>query len=99
MKFLKELCFRLGFRYSQYLLIEKAVLNHEISFNMNYPRTDRKMISGNLLGTMFTGHPFTTLGNTLRMIYYTKYIFSKCNISEKTYLHWHAGDDVVGYGT
>jgi hypothetical protein len=40
-----------------------------------------KYFGAKIRGTTFTGHPTrTTLGNTLRMMFYTKYIASKNNI-------------------
>lgn len=42
---------------------------------MYYPGTKRKMMDTVIKGTTFTGHPIrTTFGNTMRMLFYAKYI-------------------------
>lgn len=53
-------------------------------------------MKGLLNGTTFTGHPTrTTFGNTLRMLFYTRFILSKC--SSRLAIALHAGDDVLAY--
>ncbi len=69
-----------------------------IKVSMVEPKTARnrckvKYFSAVLKGTTFTGHPTrTTLGNTLRMMYYTLYIAYKAGV---VVYSCHAGDDVV----
>lgn len=46
-----------------------------------------------LFGTTFSGDPMTTLGNTLRSIFYIQYYLR--NIDAKRYLLAVAGDDVM----
>lgn len=63
---------------------------------MYYPNTlkKRKMLTGTIKGTTFTGHPTrTTFGNTLRMYFYTKFIKDRHGI--RNFKHYHAGDDVL----
>jgi hypothetical protein len=66
-----------------------------VKYTMMYPGTSRIMIKGVMRGTTFTGHPLrTTLGNTLRMYFYTSFICNKAGIDM---VHLHAGDDVLAY--
>ncbi len=52
-----------------------------------------KYFTAEIRGTTFTGHPTrTTLGNTLRMMFYTKFLAYKANVEIAS---CHAGDDVV----
>jgi len=59
----------------------------------NRSKTKVKYFSAKIKGTTFTGHPTrTTLGNTLRMMFYTLFIAYKAGVPITA---CHAGDDVV----
>jgi len=55
----------------------------------------KKVLSAQLCGTVFSGHPTrTTFGNTLRVIFYLKYSFYLSSIPN--YSLFVCGDDVLG---
>lgn len=56
--------------------------------------SDRKVVNKiKIRGTTFSGHPTrTTLGNTMRVSFYTRFILSRAEIND--YKLWVAGDDV-----
>jgi hypothetical protein len=79
--------------------LKKKVLEmvHRMCWDIRgYTKIDGKrfcMLKGKFNGTVFSGHPTrTTLGNSLRVILYIRFIMWKCGITK--YSLWVGGDDV-----
>jgi hypothetical protein len=67
----------LGFTYEEFTEISKIIYAETVDVEMFYPgyKGKKLMMTAKITGTTFTGHPTaTTLGNTLRMMFYTKFI-------------------------
>jgi hypothetical protein len=97
-KLLKPMCKELGLTIKEYNEILKHAMNTRANFNMYYPKSRKKLMTGSIEGTTFTGHPLrTTLGNTLRMFFYTRYAMHYCK-NIKDIVQFHAGDDVLLMG-
>jgi len=75
--------------------LRKFLLNTKTRFIARWPNR-KPMVTGVLDGTTYSGHPTrTTLGNTLRVIYYTRYIMKLADIPYTAYRLMVSGDDAV----
>jgi len=78
-------------------LLTSSQLNFMVQYREKIlPKITSKMVEGKIVSTVFSGHPSrTTFGNTMRVIYYLKFILymARININDVTF--WVAGDDVL----
>jgi hypothetical protein len=73
-----------------------SLLSAQISCKVRKGHLMEKWLSGELVGTTFTGHPTsTTLGNTLRVISYCHLLCELSSIPSAAYKVFVSGDDSI----